>query len=167
MKYLFLLLALNFSNKLFSQTDIEFFEAISVKPIDEIDAQLTEAGYNLTKSDSVKIYFVWQNALGDGFTYQKGLFKISSQSKGNGLVGTTLRPQLIFKYITSEKEKYYAIQSSVNNTPSYIKGKPLQTKTGIKTKYSNGDTEVILEKIVLSKEEGTMYRVTYIINHPK
>ncbi len=166
MKFLLLSIGFNISNQIFSQTDINFFELITVKSIDEIDAELSDLGYNLTKSDSTQKFYAWKNQGEDGFTYQKGLFKISKQSKGNGISSVTLRPQLIFKFITSDKEKYYSIQKSLANSTKYLKGKSTQTKSGIKTNYKYDNIDVVLEKII-AKDEGDIFKTTFIINHPK
>lgn len=166
MKILFLIISFLISNQTFSQSDINFFEIITTKSIDEIDSELNDLGYNLTKSDSSKKFYAWRNPDENGFTYQKGLFKVSTQSKGNGLASVTLRNQLIFKFITADKENYYLIQTSLINSSDYIKNKVTQTKTGIKTKYTKNNIDVLLEKILISKEEGSIYTVTFIINNP-
>lgn len=167
MKFVLLLIGLTFVTQVFSQTDIDFFETITLKTIDEVDAQLSELGYNLIRSDSAKKFYSWRNSDEDGFTYQKGWFKVSMQKKGKGLASVTLQHQLRFKYITSDKEKYYSIQTSLSNSKTYIKGNPVQTKSGIMTEYKYDEIEVTTEKVLISKEDGSIYTVTYIINQPK
>ena len=167
MKYILILISFSFSNLTFSQTDINFFENITKLSIDEIDAQLNDLGYNLTRSDSAKHYYAWRNEDENGFTYQKGIFKAGTKNLGNGLASVSFKNQLVVKYITSEKEKYYLIQTSLNNSTYYLKDTPIHTNSGIKTKYRNNNIEVIMEKLLVSKEDGSLYTTTFIINNPK